>query len=157
MLKYLDTAIVFAELPDEISLAIDITNCPHRCKNCHSPYLREDIGYKLTEDVLRHLIKSNKQITAVIIMGGDSDHDYIKELANIVHKNNLKICLYSGDDDIDNSLINYLDYYKVGSYKEEYGPLNNPKTNQKLYYIENNKLIDITYKFWPIDINKGSL
>jgi hypothetical protein len=43
------------------------------------------------------------------------------------------------------------DYIKVGEYKEEYGPLNKETTNQRLYEITSNNVIDITSKFW----NKG--
>lgn len=39
MLKYVDTAIVFSEIPDEVTLAINISGCPNKCKNCHSQYL----------------------------------------------------------------------------------------------------------------------
>ena len=45
--KYLDTQIVFAEIPDEITLAINITNCPFRCPDCHSPELQRNIGNNL--------------------------------------------------------------------------------------------------------------
>jgi anaerobic ribonucleoside-triphosphate reductase activating protein len=42
-----------------------------------------------------------------------------------------------------------LDYYKIGSWQEEKGPLNKPSTNQILYKKnETNELEDITYKFW---------
>ena len=47
MLKYVNTAITFAEFPDEISLLINISNCPCHCKGCHSAYLAEDIGEPL--------------------------------------------------------------------------------------------------------------
>ena len=39
MLKYLNCQVTFAEVPDEISLCINITNCPNRCPGCHSPEL----------------------------------------------------------------------------------------------------------------------
>ena len=29
MLKYVDSKVVFAEIPDEITLAINISNCPY--------------------------------------------------------------------------------------------------------------------------------
>ena len=48
MIKYKETQVTFSEVPDEISLCINISNCPHRCKGCHSPYLQEDVGYELT-------------------------------------------------------------------------------------------------------------
>ena len=50
MLKYVDTKVTFAEVPDEISLCINISNCPNHCEGCHSPYLAEDIGTELTKD-----------------------------------------------------------------------------------------------------------
>ena len=44
MLKYVDAKVVFAEVPDEVTLAINISNCPCHCEGCHSSYLAEDIG-----------------------------------------------------------------------------------------------------------------
>lgn len=57
MLKYIETAVVFSEIPDEISLDINITNCPYRCPGCHSAYLQQDIGSDLTTDKIDELIK----------------------------------------------------------------------------------------------------
>ena len=48
MLKYSNYEITFAEIPDEISLCINLTNCPHRCVGCHSPWLQKDNGTPLT-------------------------------------------------------------------------------------------------------------
>ena len=47
MLKYVNTMVTFSEVPDEISLCIEISNCKCHCKNCHSPYLPDDIGEEL--------------------------------------------------------------------------------------------------------------
>ena len=44
MLKYVNTDIVFQEIPDEVTLAVNISNCPCRCPGCHSEYLWEDVG-----------------------------------------------------------------------------------------------------------------
>ena len=35
MVKYLETKVVLSEIPNEITLAINITNCPCVCKGCH--------------------------------------------------------------------------------------------------------------------------
>ena len=43
-LRYDGAAVVFSEVPDEISLAISITGCPRRCPGCHSEYLWEYHG-----------------------------------------------------------------------------------------------------------------
>ena len=57
MLKYVDTKVTFAEVPNEISLCINISNCPCKCPNCHSSYLAEDIGTALSEDQLLSLMR----------------------------------------------------------------------------------------------------
>lgn len=150
MLKYFDKAIVMQEIPDEISLALNITNCPHRCKNCHSPYLREDIGTELTfkslDEILRNKIYKN--VTCILFMGGDSSHEDIIYLTNYIHNTyDYKVAMYSGDDMIDYNLLNCLDYYKYGSYQEDKGPINKETTNQILLKIKNNKIEDITNKF----------
>ena len=59
MLKYVNAKIVFREVPDEISLCIDITNCIYHCNNCHSPELRQDIDTPLTIEELNKLEISN--------------------------------------------------------------------------------------------------
>ena len=148
MLKYCGKAIAFQEIPDEITLLLEITNCPHHCKNCHSPYLREDTGWLLTDDTIKIMCEQEKFISCVCLMGGDSDHKDVIRIANLVHEAGLKMAFYSGDEDIDVNLIPYLDYYKVGPYDEKRGPLNKRKTNQKFYKIEKDKLKDITYRFW---------
>ena len=148
MLRYIDKAIVFQEVPDEITLALEITNCPHTCKNCHSPQLREDIGVVLTNEELENLIKANPDITCVCLMGGDSDHQDILRIAYIVHLHKLKLAFYSGDDKIDWTLLRHLDYYKIGPYIEEKGPLTSKTTNQIMYKINKNVIETITYKFW---------
>ena len=39
MLKYVNCGIVFQEIPDEVTLSINISNCPCHCPGCHSNYL----------------------------------------------------------------------------------------------------------------------
>jgi len=36
-LKYTGYAVTLAEVPEEISLTITISNCAFRCHGCHSP------------------------------------------------------------------------------------------------------------------------
>ena len=149
MLKYFNIMVVFEEVPDEISLAINITNCPLKCEGCHSPYLRRDIGTNLTTKELSRLINMNKGITCVCLMGGDSDHNYVCELAKHIketHKG-LKVCWYSGMDDF-NLGTEYFDFVKVGHYDENAGPLNSETTNQRFYRVEDGKLVDETHRFW---------
>ena len=65
MIKYFNSMVVFEEIPSEITLAINITNCPCHCKGCHSKFLWEDIGVELTKDELYKLIDVNDGITCV--------------------------------------------------------------------------------------------
>ena len=81
MLKYLNTQVTFSEVPDEITLCINITGCKIGCKNCHSPYLAEDIGESLDLQHLTNLIDSNKGITCVCIMGGDANPSEVDDIA----------------------------------------------------------------------------
>lgn len=150
MIKYIDYAVVLSEVPDEISVAIEITNCPHKCENCHSPHLRNDIGTELTDAEIDAIIKKSKGITCVCLMGGDASHKDVANICKYVHNNypSISVAMYSGDDVIDDILVRCLDYYKVGSYQEKYGPINKNTTNQRFYSIKNGKMIDETYKFW---------
>ena len=160
MLKYVNTMVTFSEVPDEISLCIEISNCPCHCKNCHSPYLAEDIGkpliYKDTHNnrtvincnPLSELIEANNGITCVCLMGGDSNPEYINILGRTIKCHKLKSAWYSGKQELSKDInLEFFDFIKLGPYIEELGPLNSKTTNQRFYKIENNKLIDITYKF----------
>ena len=56
MLRYTDYDIVFREIPDETTLAVNLAGCPNRCPGCHSPQLQEPIGEPLTEEVVERLL-----------------------------------------------------------------------------------------------------
>lgn len=165
MIKYVNTQVVFREIPNEITLAINISNCPCNCKGCHSPYLSKDIGKILNwysinnEEGLMDIILKNIGITCVAFMGGDNDPSSINYFANKIkwYNNNvdislwtpLKVAWYSGRQKLyDKINLDCFDYIKLGPYIEKLGPLDNKTTNQRLYKVINEKLIDITYKFW---------
>lgn len=149
MLKYTDTRIVFREIPDEITLAINISGCPNHCEGCHSPELWEDTGEELTYEVIDNLLKKYPAVTCVALMGGDNDTFEISVLASYLLANSVKVAWYSGKDRIpDNITITDFDYIKLGPYISELGPLDNPNTNQRLYQVKGLNLEDITYKFW---------
>lgn len=153
MFKYVDTLVSFSEVPDEISLCINISGCKIGCKNCHSSYLAEDIGEELNIDSLHELISSNKGITCVSFMGGDSDPKEVDHLASIVKEYySLKTAWYSGVQALSKDIhIWNFSFIKLGPYIEELGPLNSKTTNQRMYEVVYSKsryeLIDITYKF----------
>lgn len=152
MLRFLETKVVFREIPDEITLAINITNCPIHCKDCHSKHLWENVGSDLTITKLNHLIIENEGISCICFMGGDSDTNYLNNLAKCIKSNyNIKVGWYSGQDSIDNMInLEYFDYIKIGHFNGK--PLNDKDTNQILYRIDklDNKweLVNITNKLW---------
>ena len=150
MLKYVDTKVTFSEVPDEISLCINISNCPCHCKNCHSSYLAQDIGTELTFNEVRKLIKRNSGISCIAFMGGDSEPKRIDALASFVTNHyQLKVAWYSGRQELSKEIdLQNFDAIKLGSYKEEFGPLNSRTTNQRFYKVNGKELVDITSKFW---------
>lgn len=157
MLKYTNAKVVFAEVPDEISLAIEISNCPIHCPGCHSPELWGDIGNELTKSTLEDLITSNRGITCVAFMGGDAEPIEVNNLSKWVHEhygNSIRTCWYSGMDEYPRFTPDF-DYVKIGSYREDDGPINVRTTNQKMVKIHHNPerwyMEDITYKFWKND------
>ena len=146
--------ITFAEIPDEICLSFNISNCQNNCIGCHSAELRKDIGTELSPELLTDLISKNDGITCVLFLGEGKDQETLISLAETVKKAGLKVALYSGrvTEEIEDCLWNTFDYIKAGPYIEEFGPLNKETTNQRLFIIIKEKDIfkkqDITFKFW---------
>lgn len=149
-MKYVDTKIVMQEVPDEITLAINISNCPCHCKDCHSSYLAQDIGEDLSIERLTQLGTEAEGITCIAFMGGDADPKRINRLAKWVKEElDLNVAWYSGRDKISDEInLENFNYIKIGHYDEFLGPLNEKTTNQRLYKIINKQLVDITIRFW---------
>lgn len=158
MIKYKDTYVVFEEIPDKITLAINITNCQNRCVGCHSPELRCDIGTELTNEEIDKLIKENDGVNCVCLMGEGNDYERVAEIGSYIIEKypNIETAVYSGREEVDKRYLGCFDYIKIGPYKEEFGPLNSRMTNQRLlhYNIPRSWIAsawfmeDITYKFW---------
>ena len=149
MLKYLNTQVTFAEVPDEITLCINITGCKNGCKNCHSSYLAEDIGKPLNWGSLNALIYINTGISCVAFMGGDNDPKAVSRLAEKVKSLGLKTAWYSGRQELSKDInLENFDYVKLGPYMEKFGPLNSRTTNQRMYKVHDCELEDIRSKFW---------
>ena len=150
MIKYLNTMVVFEEIPDKISLAVNITNCQNKCVGCHSPQLRKDIGKELTEDAVDKLIKDNEGINCFLFMGEGNDKESLLKIAKYIKEkyNNLSLAIYSGRDEVEDEIYNLFDYVKIGPYIAEFGPLNKETTNQRLFKIENGVRKEITSMFW---------
>ena len=161
MLKYVNTDVVFQEIPNETTLAINISNCPCHCKGCHSSYLAGDLGTELTAHSLLELLKKNKGITCVAMMGGDSEPQEVEYFSELVRNiAGLRYAWYSGRQELPKNIdISKFNYIKLGPYIEELGGLKSPTTNQRLYEVKMCKeldekgnpiygLEDITEVFW---------
>lgn len=149
MVKYYNFDIVFAEIPGEVTLAINITNCPNRCPGCHSPHLIADTGQPLDNaELLALLDRYGHSVTCVCFMGGDAVPHEIAQLAAFVRlaRPSLRIGWYSGRDKLPEGVPpERFDYLKLGPYIERLGPLTESTSNQRLYRIQpGGHLEDIT-------------
>ena len=79
-IKYENTLVTFTEIPNEISLCINITGCPCHCEGCFEPWLQEDCGDTLTYSVLSKIVHGAKHITCICFMGGDRYYDEMVDL-----------------------------------------------------------------------------
>jgi anaerobic ribonucleoside-triphosphate reductase activating protein len=155
MLKYVDSKVTFTEIPDEITLCINISNCPCHCEECHSSYLAEDIGKSLNLEALTNLIDSNNGISCVCIMGGDANPSEVDDIAQDIKEYypELKVAWYSGRQELSKEIeLENFNYIKLGPYIKDKGPLNCRTTNQVMLEIDviQGKVFkkDITAKFW---------
>jgi len=153
MLKYVNTGVVFQEIPDEVTLAVNISHCPCHCPGCHSRYLWEDIGNLLTTQVLDNFVNEyGTDITCICFMGGDAEPLYVNLLARYLHTAHpkFKVGWYSGRLRISSGVNKGdFDYIKIGPYIAHLGPLNKQTTNQRLYRrSDDDSFIDITARFW---------
>lgn len=171
MIRYAETRVTFEEVPDEITLCVNLTGCPYTCQGCHSPWMRDkNSGAPLTLMTLDRLIHNADGISCVAFMGGDAEPESVLNAAKFIHDNfnTIKTCWYSGSavppaSGSDNSVLSYesINYLKIGPWINELGPLGSPTGNQRMYMKMNdndarslffqtpdgNKWVDITYKF----------
>ena len=139
MLKCYSYDIVCQEIPDEITLAVNISCCPNRCPGCHSPWLWEDEGEAMTDEMICTLIgRYSSAVTCFCFMGGDSEPGEIERISGLIKKKfpHIKTAWYSGRVEIPAGFdLRILDFIKLGPYIAELGGLKSPKTNQVLYKI----------------------
>lgn len=107
-MKYYNSDIVFQEIPDETTLAVNICGCPNRCEGCHSKWLWKDEGMMLFDPCaeaderfrgMDELVgKYARNITCVCFMGGDQSAESVELMAIRVKQlwPGLKTAWYSG-------------------------------------------------------------
>ncbi len=153
MLKYVNSDIVFQEIPDEVTLAINISGCPCHCPGCHSKYLWNDIGNRLDAGAIDSMMaKYGYAVTCICFMGGDAEVSALVSLSQYIRKKyqSVKVGWYSGREKVEPPCITQVfDYVKFGPYVEALGGLKSRNTNQRLYMRKaNGQMADITERFW---------
>ena len=151
MLKYTEYEVGFREIPNKVTLLINISNCPNHCVGCHSPELRTNIGTELTNDEFLRILKENDGVNCVCFMGEGRDLPRLIEIIKLSKETQpfLETALYTGSDEFDETVFEgKLNYLKIGHYDGKYGPLDKPTTNQRLYRLVDGRRDNITELFW---------
>lgn len=152
MLHYVTTDIVFQEIPDEVTLAVNLSGCPCRCPGCHSKYLWNTCGQPLDEEETDKLIISQRDaITCVAFMGGDAAPKEVDRLAAHIQQRfpHLRTAWYSGRSLLSPDVtLSHFNYIKLGPYLAHLGGLRSQRTNQRMYKIVGQQLQNITSRFW---------
>ena len=154
MIKYVPelTDVVLEEIPDKVTLAVEISNCRGSCPGCHSPFLKNDIGEELTPQVVDKLIEDNYGVNCFLLLGEGRDKEALLGIAEHLRRAHpeLERAVYSGRTEVEPEIYAAFDYVKVCPYVEAAGPLNSPSTNQRLYHHGE----DITARFWHRGLEK---
>ena len=95
------TSVVLEEIPDRVSLAVDISNCRGNCVGCHSPFLKLDIGEELTPEIADALIADNFGVNCFLFLGEGRDPEALLALAAHIRSAHpaLELALYSGREE----------------------------------------------------------
>lgn len=150
------TSVVMEEIPDMVTLAVDISNCTGLCEGCHSPFLRKDVGVELTLAVIDKLLADNFGVNCFLFLGEGNDREALMSVASYIRTvyPDVSLAIYSGRENVEDDIYAIFDYVKVGPYRPDCGPLNSTTTNQRLYRVSHHDgqcrftLQDITSRFW---------
>lgn len=145
MLYYQGYTVSFQEVPDEISLVIEIADCPYKCPGCHSPELQKSAGRDLKIDIVSIIREYSDVITCVCLMGTGRDQKSVIDIANLVHDLGFKAAVYTGSNRWG-KLAKHFDYVKYGPYVEKLGGLDSPNTNQHMIKVISRGIFGFTYE-----------
>ena len=142
-LRFSEFDITLQEIPNEISLTFTITGCNLRCSGCHSSYLWKDNGEILTHDKFIGYLNKYSNGSCVLFMGGEWKEDLIN-LLKIAKEYGFKTALYTGlyRNELNDTIIENLDYLKTGRYIKEMGGLDSKNTNQVLINLNTNEILN---------------
>ncbi|WP_445955418.1 anaerobic ribonucleoside-triphosphate reductase activating protein [Yeosuana sp.] len=141
-MNYYDFQVVFQEVPGEISLCFSICGCPLRCEGCHSPFLwKEQSGSVLTAKTFVSILQQYKNLAScVLFMGGEWQEEQLINLLTIAKSEHYKTCLYTGLEQVSESVLNELDWIKTGKWNPLLGGLSSEISNQKFIEIKTNTI-----------------
>ena len=82
MIKYVPemTSVVMEEIPDKVTLAVDISNCTGLCEGCHSPFLRKDVGEELTPEAVDSMLSDNFGVNCFLFLGEGNDPEALMKI-----------------------------------------------------------------------------
>ena len=143
-MEYTDIQIVLQEVPGEISICFFITGCSLRCPGCHSPYSwKNGHGQLLTKDIYKDILKKYERFAScVLFMGGEWHRKELVQFLHYARKNGYKTCLYTGEEEVDDEILNELTWIKTGRWIQELGGLDNEKTNQEFIELKSNRILN---------------
>ena len=142
-MKFYQYTVVFQEVPDEITLAFEITNCPHKCEGCHSPHLIDDIGTELTLKLFKQIVDKYFDLVSNIAFFGGEQYSEMIEMLAYAKELGLKTTLWTGSCSVERTISAQLNYLKTGPYIEELGGLQEPTTNQKYINLDTGEAISL--------------
>lgn len=118
MVRYHNFDVVFAEIPGETTLALNITGCPNRCPGCPQPALAGGRRARARRGGTAGAAgRYGRSVTCVAFMGGDAGPHKIARLAGTVRKTcpELRTAWYSGREELPEGFeAAAFDYVKLG-------------------------------------------
>ena len=145
LVPVVSTGITLNEVPDHVALYFEIGNCTQNCPHCHSPHLtaQQTVAFTSIED-MEHMAEhaAEQGANAIVLMGGTTNGISKRDLITLLRRLSciLPVCLYSGSDDEeydkDIARVAGISWLKTGSYQKKRGGLDNPRTNQHFYEVE---------------------
>lgn len=136
--------IVFQEVPHHISMGFYVCGCQLHCPGCHSPELwSEHSGFLLTEDFYLSLLESyHKRIDCVLFFGGEWLPQELINFLKQARLRNIKTALYTGEDAVNEDIMEQLTFLKTGPWKKHLGGLSSFQTNQVFKDLRTNTVLN---------------
>ena len=140
MLKFYNRQVVFQEVPNEISVSFSLAGCKQNCPGCSWKEAVKHLSEQnLTDDYYYKTLDKYKNLASCILFfGGEWNQSELAKRLKEAKNAGYKTCLYTGVEkpQLQNEVIQELDYLKTGRYVEKLGALNSPYTNQKFINVK---------------------